>query len=210
VEWTFFVHNKLNNAKFMVSLSRGCFEAQRPFLLGSERFARYAATDQTRTKGCSMDITFTCPNCKQQLEAPTSLSGSSINCPACGHQLVIPEADPVTVRTVPLDGNAARLEEKHFVVPVTESPTQSLIQKPLPPLDVAARQDGQKQMRVKCIRHSDCVEVGKDRFDEIVTDVLNRIGEGNVINVSTFNYEHLDLATRQMVTDYGIMIVYRG
>jgi len=158
-----------------------------------------------------MDITFTCPNCKQQLEAPTSLAGSTINCPACNHQLVIPEPDPANVRPGAADdGNASRQEEKHFVVPVSEKPTASLIHKPLPPLEVAARLDGQKEMRVRCIRHSDCVEVGKDKFDDIVTDFLNKTGEGNVINVSTFNYEHLDLGTRQMVTDYGIMILYRA
>src|SRR5687768_15941625 len=78
-----------------------------------------------------MDVTFICPSCKQQLEAPTSLSGTAINCPACNNQIVIPEADPANFRT-PGDGNAARLEEKHFVVPVTESPTQSLIKKALP------------------------------------------------------------------------------
>lgn len=157
-----------------------------------------------------MDITFTCPNCKQQLEAPTSLSGTAINCPACSHQLVIPEADPANLRTaVTVDGNAARLEEKHFVVPVSERPTDSLIKKPLPPLEVAARADGDRTLKVKCIRHSDCVEVGKDRFEEMVSDFLGKVGEANVVNVSTFNYQHLDLATRQMVTDYGIMVVYR-
>jgi DNA-directed RNA polymerase subunit RPC12/RpoP len=159
-----------------------------------------------------MDITFSCPNCKQQLEAPTSLSGNSINCPSCNHQLVVPEADPANVRSggPSDDGNAARLEEKHFVVPVSERPTESLIHKPLPPLDVAARADGVKLMMVKTIRHSDCVEVGKDRFDEMVSDFLNRIGESNIVNVSVFNYEHLDLGTRQMVTDYGILVLYRS
>ncbi len=159
-----------------------------------------------------MDIIFTCPNCKQQLEAPTSLSGSAINCPACSHQLVIPDADPANLRAGGPggDGNAARLEEKHFVVPVSESPTQSLIQKALPPLEVSARVDGVRSLKVKCIRHSDCVEVGRDRFDEMVSDFLEKVGEPNVVNLSTFNYEHLDLGTRQMVTDYGIMVVYRA
>jgi hypothetical protein len=156
-----------------------------------------------------MDITFTCPNCKQQLEAPASLSGSTINCPACNHQLVIPQGDPANVRAAD-DGNASRTEEKHFVVPVSEAPTQSLIKKALPPLEIAARVDGARSLKIKCIRHSDCVEVGKDKFDEIVSDLLNKIGEPNVVNVSVFNYEHLDLGTRQMVTDYGIMIVFRG
>ena len=156
-----------------------------------------------------MDIAFTCPNCKQQLEAPASLSGSTINCPACNHQIVIPQGDPVTARAAD-DGNAGRLEDKHFVVPVSEGPTQSLIQKALPPLEIAARVDGARSLKIKCIRHSDCVEVGKDKFDDIVSDCLEKIGEPNVVNVSVFNYEHLDLGTRQMVTDYGIMIVYRG
>jgi DNA-directed RNA polymerase subunit RPC12/RpoP len=160
-----------------------------------------------------MDVTFTCPNCKQQLEAPASMAGSAINCPACSHQLVIPAADPANVRAeggATADGNAARLEEHHFVVPVSDRPTESLIQKPLPPLEVAARTDGERKVKVKCIRHSDCVEVGKDRFDELVSDFLGKVGESNIVNVSAFNYEHLDLATRQMVTDYGIMVVYRG
>jgi hypothetical protein len=156
-----------------------------------------------------MDVTFTCPNCKQQLEAPTSLSGTAINCPACNNQLVIPEADPANLRAA-ADGNAARLEEKHFVVPVSEKPTESLIKKALPPLEVAARSDGVKSLKVKCIRHSDCVEVGRDRFEEMVSDFLGKVGETNVVNVSTFNYQHLDLGTRQMVTDYGIMVVYRS
>ena len=73
-----------------------------------------------------MDVTFTCPNCKQQLEAPVSLAGSAINCPACNHQLVIPVADPANVKAeggATADGNAARLEEHHFTVPVSDRPT---------------------------------------------------------------------------------------
>jgi len=159
-----------------------------------------------------MDITFACPNCKQQLEAPTGMSGTAINCPACNQLITIPDADPANVRAEGATGaaNAAKQEEKHFVVPVSEQPTQSLIKKALPPLEVSARADGDKLIMVKCVRHSDCVEVGKDRFDEIVSDFLNKVGEANIVKLDSFNYEHLDLATRQMVTDYGIMIVYRG
>ena len=156
-----------------------------------------------------MDVTFICPSCKQQLEAPTSLSGTAINCPACNNQIIIPEPDPANFRTAG-DGNAARTEEKHFVVPVTTGPTESLIKKALPPMEIAARKDGAKSMKIRCIRHTDCVEVGRDRFEEVVSDFLEKVGEANVVNVSTFNYQHLDLATRQMVTDYGIMIVFRG
>jgi hypothetical protein len=54
------------------------------------------------------------------------------------------------------------------------------------------------------------VEVGKDHFDEVVTAFLDKIGEASVVSISTFNYTHQDLATRQWVTDYGAFIVYRG
>jgi hypothetical protein len=99
-------------------------------------------------------------------------------------------------------------EEKHFSVPVRDKPGDSLIAKPLPSLEAAAK-EGVK-MRIKTIRHSDCVEVGKDHFDAEVTKFLDKIGEPNVVSISTFNYTHMDLATRQWVTDYGILIVYRG
>lgn len=154
-----------------------------------------------------MEILFNCQSCKQQLEADSSLSGTSIPCPACGVNIVIPEPDPANLKS---SGKSEPREEKHFVVPVSESPTQSLIQKPHPPLEAAAKGDGTKVIRAKTIRHGDCVEVGKDRFDEIVTDYLQKIGEGNVISITTFPYSHIDLGTRQLQTDYGVLIIYKG
>ena len=106
-----------------------------------------------------------------------------------------------SLRSMPIDA----------VPDVTNVQVQILTSSPaLPPLEVAARTDGEKALKVKCIRHSDCVEVGRDRFEEMVSDFLGKVGETNVVNVNTFNYQHLDLGTRQMVTDYGIMVVYRA
>ena len=65
-------------------------------------------------------------------------------------------------------------------------------------------------IRVKSIRHSDCVEVGKDHFDEQITAFLNKIGEANIVKIETFNYAHKDLETREWVTDYGVLVVYHG
>ena len=65
-------------------------------------------------------------------------------------------------------------------------------------------------MRVKSFRHSDHVEVGKDHFDEHVCQWLGKVGEANVISISPFTYTHQDLASRAWVTDYGILIVFRG
>ena len=87
-------------------------------------------------------------------------------------------------------------------------PTESLIGKPLPPLEAAAK-EGIK-IRVKSIKRSDCIEVGKDHFDEVVTHFLEKVGEANLIKMETFNYTHQDLSTRDWVTDYGVLIVYKG
>jgi hypothetical protein len=157
-----------------------------------------------------MEVMFTCPNCKQQLEADANMAGSSINCPACQAVIVIPAADPANTRVGNASStSAAAKEEKHFAVPVGEAPTASLIQKANPPLE-AARSVGDKQMRVKCIRRTDCVEVGKDHFDEVVSKVLVSIGESNVISINAISYTHVDMGSRQILTDYGVMIVYKG
>jgi len=51
------------------------------------------------------DIKFNCPHCDQSLEAPSDLTGVTIDCPACEQQLIIPSAgglvSPPPPRTVP-------------------------------------------------------------------------------------------------------------
>jgi hypothetical protein len=65
-------------------------------------------------------------------------------------------------------------------------------------------------IRVKTLRHSDHIEVGKDHFDEHVTKFLNEVGESNIIKVEPITYTHQDLNSRQWITDYGLMVMYRG
>jgi hypothetical protein len=158
-----------------------------------------------------MDVMFVCPSCKQQLEAEANMAGSTINCPACQNPIVIPAADSANTRAPsPTQASAGAKEEKHFAVPVSEGPTASLIQKALPPLEAQKSGTGDKQMRVKCIKRTDCVEVGKDHFDEVVSKVLAEIGETNIVSINTLAYTHVDMGSRQILTDYGVMIVYKG
>ena len=165
-----------------------------------------------------MDVIFKCPQCEQELSVDSTGAGSEIQCPSCGESIVIPPPDPQAAPAAPppppagpinaMATSAAAKEEKHFAVPIHDKPTENLIGKPLQPLEAAAK--GAIRLRVKTIRHSDCVEVGKDHFDEMVTAFLEKTGEANVVTVSTFNYTHQDLGTRAWVTDYGAFIVYRG
>ena len=157
-----------------------------------------------------MDVTFVCPNCRQELEADSSLAGTKIQCPACAHSITIPEPDPATVKVVnPIATSAAAREEKHFSVPVHDAPTELLILKPPPPLEVATK-DSEKKFRVKTIRRTDCMELGHDNFDKVVSEFLGKIGQENVISINTLSYTHLDIGSQKLLTDFGVLIVYRG
>jgi len=157
-----------------------------------------------------MDVMFICPNCRQELEADAALAGTQIQCPACSHAITIPEPDPATVKVMnPIASSAAAREEKHFSVPVHDTPTEVLIHKPPAPLEVAGK-DSEKTIRVKTIRRTDCVEVGHDNFDKFVTEFLGKIGQDNIVGVHVVNYTHLDIGTQKLLTDFGVLIIYRG
>ena len=161
-----------------------------------------------------MDVIFNCSHCDQELSVDASGAGTEIDCPNCGEKIIIPQPRPPLHEQQdhkpvnPISTSAAAKEEKHFAVPVHNKPTESLIGKPLPPLEVAAK-EGIK-LRVKTIRRADCIEVGKDHFDEVVTQFLEKVGEANLVKIDTVSHTHQDLATRQWITDYGVLIVYRG
>src|SRR5437868_5602670 len=169
-----------------------------------------------------MDVIFNCPKCDQELAVDSSGAGSEIECPSCAEMIVIPGPDSGNARPLmgassggdgnpvnPIASSAAARVEMHLRVPVHKTPTESLIEKPLAPLEVAAKETD-KKIRVKTIKHTDCIEVGHDKFDEVVTNFLNKIGEPNVISITTLTYTHLDIGSQKLLTDFGVMIVYKG
>jgi hypothetical protein len=170
-----------------------------------------------------MDVIFNCPKCDQELAVDSSGAGSEINCPACGELITIPEA-PASVPRVgvpqavphgeahpvnPIASSAAAKVEMHLKVPVHNAPTESLITKPLVPLEVAAKETDRK-IKVKTIRHTDCIEVGHDKFDEVVSNFLQKVGETGLISITTITYTHLDIGSQKIMTEFGVLIVYRG
>ena len=97
----------------------------------------------------------------------------------------------------------------HLRVPVHKTPTASLIEKPLVPLEAVAK-GADKKIRIKTIKHTDCIEVGHDRFDEMVGLFLEKTGEHNVQSIHPLTYTHLDIGSQKLMTDYAVMVVYRG
>jgi len=166
-----------------------------------------------------MDIVFNCPHCGTELEVEAEAAGESIDCPACGKPIQIPSGPPTGVpppkpppagvASAAVPPSTAASPEKKFSVPVSSKPVEPLIQKALPSLKAQAKGDGKKQIRIKTLRLSDCREVGKDRFDEVVSDFLSGVGEENIISITPINYSYVEMGTQKLITDFGVAVVYR-
>jgi hypothetical protein len=52
--------------------------------------------------------------------------------------------------------------------------------------------------------------VGHDRFDEFVSEFLQKVGESHIISVTPLTYTHLDIGSQKLMSEYAVMIVYRG
>lgn len=145
-------------------------------------------------------------------------AGSEIPCPTCGETITIPEKsakeslsngqDAPRLAPSAIQSSAAAKVEMHLKVPVRAAP-ESLIKKPAVPLDAVAK-GADKQIRIKTMRHDKCIESGHDKFDEMVSKILAQIGEPNIISIHPIYFEHFDVQTQKVMTDYGLIIIYRG
>lgn len=157
-----------------------------------------------------MDVTFHCHHCRQELVADASLAGTSIQCPSCATPIAVPNLDVTSVKVLnPISSSAAAKEEKHFVVPTHEGPSEVLIKKPVV-VEKPVVAPGERQLRTKTIRRIDCVEVGHDRFDEVISEFLQKIGPENLVSLNTLGYTHIDIGSQKLLTDFGVLIVYRA
>ena len=146
-------------------------------------------------------------------------AGTQIDCPACGEKITIPSAAKATTGSLPVPApapapssiaaSAAAKVELHLKVPVRNTPPESLIGKPKPPLDSVQKGAG-KRLRIHVIRRASCIENGHDFFDDRVSTFLQEVTETNLISIHTVNYEQFDVGVQKIMTDYGILIVYRG
>jgi DNA-directed RNA polymerase subunit RPC12/RpoP len=168
-----------------------------------------------------MDIVFNCPNCEQELAVDSSGAGTDIECPSCHETITIPEPSakfppvpasaepPPSLAASPISTSAAAKIERHLKVPVLDKSPAPLITKAKPPLEAVMRGAGRKIL-THTIRHAACIESGHDKFDEVVTNFLNEVGEANIIGIHTISYTHLDIGTQKMLNDYGVLVIYRG
>lgn len=164
-----------------------------------------------------MDINFACPNCEVLLTADDSMIGDEIQCPQCSLTFNVPEGapapapaavDPVeemlAASSAPEDKPRQRIT---LTLPSTGPNSKALIEKANKPLEVAAKLG--VSMVVRTIRHAECVVNGRDRFDDMVAEVLSGVGEDNLHSVTPISYSYVDKASQMALEDYGVMIIYR-
>ena len=166
-----------------------------------------------------MDIIFNCPNCDQELAVDQAGAGTQIECPSCGETITIPAGSgKVTTGSLPasppataaaINTSAAAKVEMHLKVPVHDKPAESLIGKAKPPLEVVQKGAG-KRLRIRTIRRAACIENGHDLFDDKVSEFLHEVGEPNIVATHVVSYEQFDVGVQKIMTDYGLLIIYRG
>jgi len=44
----------------------------------------------------------------------------------------------------------------------------------------------------------------------VVSGFLGKVGEKNIISINSFNYSHLDIGTQKLMSEYGVIVIYRG
>ena len=155
------------------------------------------------------DLNFDCPHCGQNLTTDETLSGEKIDCPACSKPFEIPkpgEQNVSVIETPPAPSKEEPIEEaKKYTVPVREGKPEVLV-KNKESEEEAATGDG--RICVKTIKRGECIELGHDKFDQVLNEFLAKLNRDQIISIQSVNYAHFDPSTQKYLDDYGAMIVY--
>ncbi len=164
-----------------------------------------------------MDINFACPNCNVLLTADDSMVGDEIQCPQCSLTFNVPEGTPVppppaidAAQEILAATSTPELKPRtrvNLTLPSSAPGSSSMIEKANKPLEVSAKMG--ISFVVRTIRRSECLVAGKDRFDDMVAEVLSGVGEEHLHSITPISYSYLDKASQHPLADYGVMIIYK-
>ena len=68
---------------------------------------------------------------------------------------------------------------------------------------------GDGRICVKTIKRGECIELGHDKFDDVLNEFLAKLNRDQTISIQSVNYAHFDPSTQKYLDDYGAMIVYQ-
>lgn len=184
-----------------------------------------------------MDIIFTCPNCRQELEADAAGAGTQIECPECGFEIQIPEPTPQNIKatskptgpvtprgpTAPqgaaphgaspasaATATAPATGKKEHRISLPSGPAvKAEITRSQPSLEIAAK-GVDKRLHIRTFLHSEHAATGTSAFDQAVSNFLQAIGEGNIHAVLPVQYSHVEPISKHVIGDFGVIVYYRA
>ncbi len=138
------------------------------------------------------------------------MAGDDIACPSCGTVMRVPEApaaETVVEEPISTPSSGAPRQKIQLNAAANTAAGDALIQKPIKPLEAAAK--AAIRMYVKTFRHGDYLAGGKNGFDETVSKFLQDVGEPHLMSIHPIHYSRMDSESKQVMEDYGVVIVYR-
>ena len=154
------------------------------------------------------DLNFDCPHCGQNLTTDESISGEQIDCPKCSKPFEIPKPGEqnVTVIEYPPPKEEPKSDAKKYSVPVHEGKPEVLVKSKAVEEELMS---GDGRICVKTIKRGECIELGHDKFDDVLNEFLAKLNRDQIISIQSVNYAHFDPSTQKYLNDYGAMIVYQ-
>jgi len=173
----------------------------------------------------AMNIVINCPHCNQEMVIESDFVGQTVPCPTCSKDFAIPQGRPEeevkaeraaaqpAAAPQPAAGAApgAPKKEEKKDDKKKSMPSKEELDKLLPGANKsspAAQAEGNKAgIRVKCVQHHLCIDMGKDLFGDMVAKILDPIDAEDIVNVSPISYSHKD-SSGDILHDFGVMIIY--
>lgn len=142
--------------------------------------------------------------------------GTQVGCPSCGEVITVPapatapEPAAAEVEETPAAAPTSAPVRRDRRVSMPTRPVIAHIEKPNAPLAVAAARDSAKKLKFKTYRHADYVKDGQDRFDEVLTQLVEFTGQEGIVAMHPIQYTLPGKDGGPTTTDYGVIVVYKG
>ena len=141
--------------------------------------------------------------------------GTQVGCPSCGEVITVPQ--PATApapaaaeaeEAAPAAAPALLRRDRQVLMPTR--PVVARIEKPNAPLNITAARESAKKLKFKTYRHADYVKDGQDRFDEVLTQLVEFAGQEGIVAMHPIHYTLPGKDGGPPATDYGVIVVYKG